>query len=45
MIIDILIPVFQEIWYVLEASIFVLFGFAPLGALAVVVPALGRQNP
>jgi hypothetical protein len=45
MLIEMLIPVPQEIWHVLEAWAFVLFGFALPGALAVVVPALGRQKP
>ncbi|MGH6903063.1 MAG: hypothetical protein ACREIR_10025, partial [Geminicoccaceae bacterium] len=37
---DFLILVSQEIWHVLkEASIFLLFGFALAGALAVLMPA------
>src|ERR687892_1507208 len=38
--VDFLVLVLQEIWYILkEASIFLLFGFALAGVLAVVVPA------
>jgi HflK protein len=38
--VDFLILVLQEIWYILkEASIFLLFGFALAGVLAVLVPA------
>ena len=38
--IDFLVLVLQEIWYILkEASIFLLFGFALAGVLAVLVPA------
>jgi HflK protein len=40
MMVDFLVLVLQEIWYILkEASIFLLFGFALAGVLAVVVPA------
>jgi HflK protein len=38
--VDFLILVLQEIWYILkEASVFLLFGFALAGVLAVLVPA------
>jgi HflK protein len=38
--VDFLVLVLQEIWYILkEASIFLLFGFALAGVLAVLVPA------
>src|SRR5918996_5687403 len=38
--VDFLVLVLQEIWYILkEASIFLLFGFALAGVLAVIVPA------